>query len=87
MKKKLPFKLPESFLNQLEEFTNGYHLVIVDENMAIESYSNFPTEIVALGVINHLDIEAAKLQAELRSEVTVEFEESDDDEELDGCED
>ena len=94
MKNKLPFQLPESFLTQLEEFTNGYHLVVVDENMAIQSYSNFPTEIVALGVINHLEIESSRMQEDLRSDVTIMFgpeyddeEEEDDDEDLDGTED
>ena len=89
MKNKKPFKLPKAFLNQLNEYTNGYYLVTVNENMEFETHFNFPNELVQLGIINHIDIESSDFQEMLRHPFDLDFEESDDEEDegLDGTKD
>ena len=94
--KKAPFKLPESFLNQLSEFTNGYYLVTVNEDMNFETFFEFPSQVVEEGLINHIEIEVGDFQQMLRDTVqgaisgTLSGEaddEGEEDEELDGTED
>lgn len=89
--KKSPFKLPESFLNQLSEFTNGYYLVTVNEDMNFETYFEFPSQVVEEGIINHIDIEINDFQMQLRDNIQNRVEEmvedEDEDEDLDGAED
>lgn len=65
MKKPKPFRLPDSFLNQLSEFSNGYYLVVVNDEMNVEAHYDFPNTVTALGLIQHLEIDTAKLQSEL----------------------
>ena len=89
--KKSPFKLPESLLNQLREFTNGYYLVTVNEDMNFETYFEFPSQVVEEGIINHIDIEINDFQMQLRDNIQNRVEEmvedEDEDEDLDGAED
>lgn len=47
---KLPFKLPKSFLTQLNEFTTGYALVTVNEEGQFESFIASDTPAIRLGL-------------------------------------
>ena len=46
------FKLPQAFLSQLEEFSNGYCLFLVNAEGEPEVYSSYPNPMVALGLTN-----------------------------------
>lgn len=92
--KKVPFKLPESFLNQLNEFTNGYYLVTVNEDMNFETFFEFPSQVVEEGLINHIEIEIEDFQLNLRDTLnsgiistTVEDDEEEEEDDLEGTED
>lgn len=91
MKSSNIFKLPESFLNQLNEFTNGYYLVTINNQNNLETYFEFPSELAELGIIQHLTIESANFQSYLKGdlEISTELIDEDDNEEddLDGAED
>lgn len=48
-KKKQNFELPESILNQLNEFTTGFALVILDQTGNPVTYSHFDNSISEMG--------------------------------------
>lgn len=56
------FCLPNSFLTQLGEFTNGYVLVTVNENGEFESFVNTPTPVVKLALGKFIGMLAATLE-------------------------
>lgn len=84
--KKSHFKLPESFLNQLNEFTNGYYLVIVNDEMNFETHFEFPSQVVEEGLINHVSMEIEDFQLALKDTIQgiapskFDFEDDDEDE-------
>ena len=61
-----PFKLPQAFLNQLEEFTCGYHLVMVNAQGEFETFSWHPNKITELALLNYIDIQSTAVQAIIR---------------------
>lgn len=79
---KRPFKLPESFLNQLGEFTNGYFLVVLTNEGKFEVYDKADTDADQLAMINFLDIHSDVLQDMLRVQAIEEVHEEDDEDEL-----
>ena len=84
MKSSNVFKLPESFLNQLNEFTNGYYLIVVNNQNNLETYFEFPNQITELGIIQHLAIESADFQSYLKGDLEIStdvIQDDDDDEE------
>jgi len=67
--KKRPFKLPEAFLNQLGEFTNGYFLIVLNHEGQFEVYDKADTQADQLAIINFLDVQGAVLQEVIRSKM------------------
>lgn len=70
--KKDSFKIPESFLNQLEEFTTGYYLVALNEVGEFTTHPYFPTPASAMALINFVEIDSSALQESLRIRATEE---------------
>lgn len=60
-----PFKLPKSFLSQLDEFTEGY-LLFVKNNGTFETYGCYPDDSAELGLVNFADIQTGAMQEALR---------------------
>lgn len=94
MKSSNVFKLPEAFLTQLNEFTNGYYLVTVNNKNEFETYFEFPDPLTEHGIIQHLKIESVNFQKYLEGELEIDAtfiedgEEDDyEEEDLDGTED
>jgi hypothetical protein len=66
MKNKDSFKLPTAFLSQLEEFTNGFYLVSINDQGHFETHFNFPTPVAGMAILNFLEIESEALQENVR---------------------
>lgn len=84
--KKVPFKIPKAFLNQLKEFSDGFYLVTINETGAFETNSYFPTQTALMGLLNFMEIESSVLQEDLRTKALnklAEEENGEDDEEAD----
>jgi hypothetical protein len=77
------FKLPGSFLKQLAEFTDGYYMVTINSEGEFETFSNFPTPVSAMAILNFLDVESGALQESIRQQAIERETNSDDDEESD----
>lgn len=65
-KPKKPFKLPEAFISQLKEFTNGFHLVIVNDEYDFDTYHWHPNKIVEMALLNYIDIQSTAVQEIIR---------------------
>lgn len=65
-KQNKPFKLPEAFISQLKEFTNGYHLVIVNDKYEFETYPWYPNKTVEMALLNYIDIQSTAVQEIIR---------------------
>jgi hypothetical protein len=63
---KKPFKLPEAFINQLKEFTLGFHLVVLDEKHDFQTYAYYPNKVVEMGLLNFIDIQSTAVQEIIR---------------------
>lgn len=68
MGKPKPFKLPEAFIKQLEEFTNGFHLVVVNSQNEFETYVWYPDSVSELALLNYLDIQSTATQEIIRQQ-------------------
>lgn len=65
--KKDHFELPKSFLTSLDEFTNGYFLVTLNEKNQFTVHLNYNNqEAIELSMINFLDIYATSVQESIR---------------------
>lgn len=65
--KKDNFELPKSFLTSLDEFTNGYFLVTLNEKNQFKVYLNYnDQEAIELAMINFVDIYADSVQESIR---------------------
>lgn len=65
--KKDSFELPKSFLTSLDEFTNGYFLVTLNEKNQFKVYLNYNgQESIELAMINFVDIYATSVQESIR---------------------
>ena len=73
-----PFKLPEAFLTSLREFTNGFHLVVVNSNSDFDTYSWNPNKLTEMAMMNYIDIQSTAMQEIIR-QLTVERELPNDD--------
>lgn len=65
-KKAKKFKFPVALLNQINECSNGFFLVIVNENKEFEVFQNLENPITHLGMINFLEIFSNSMQTSLR---------------------
>lgn len=63
---KRPFELPVAFISQLKEFTNGFHLVIVNDEQDFETYSWHPNKAIEMALLNYIDIQSTALQEIIR---------------------
>jgi len=63
-----PFKLPKAFINQLEEFTNGFHLVVVNSKNEFETYVWYPDAVAEMALLNYLDIQSTATQEVIRQQ-------------------
>ena len=50
------FKLPESFLNQLGEYTQGYILLVCNEVGDLYVHEAYDNAVIKLGLINFADM-------------------------------
>lgn len=50
------FKLPESFLNQLGEYTRGYMLLVCNEAGDLYIHEAYDNAVIKLGLINFADM-------------------------------
>ena len=66
MKTTKPFKLPEAFINQLKEFTNGFHLVTINSQDEFETHVWYPNKIVEMAMMNYTDIQSTAIQEIVR---------------------
>lgn len=74
-----PFKIPKAFLTQLEEFTKGFYLVVIDDENNFQTYSEYPDVLTELGMLNFVDIQTTAMQKAIREEVAeIDLEELDD---------
>lgn len=55
-KKDAKFQLPNHLINQLVECSNGFFLVVLNQDQEFEVFQNLPTPLVQLGIANFLDI-------------------------------
>jgi len=67
MEERTGFKLPKQFLEQLNEFSRGYYLVVCNELGNLESYESFDNPVVQLGVLNYADAQVSAMQKHLRN--------------------
>lgn len=77
-----PFELPESFLNQLNEFTNGFILVTLNDKREPDIYQQFHSVFDYQGMINFLEIYTGQEQEKLRSEGIMDEEDGEEGEEV-----
>jgi hypothetical protein len=63
-----PFKLPKAFIKQLEEFTNGFHLTVVNSQNEFETYVWYPNSIAELALLNYIDIQSTATQEIIRQQ-------------------
>lgn len=61
------FKLPEKFLNGLNEFSRGYYLVVVNELGELESFAGYDNPAIELALVNFVDAQANAMQQHLRN--------------------
>lgn len=61
-----PFKLPSAFISQLREFTNGYHLVILNAEHDFDTYTWHPTKESEMALLNYIDIQSTTIQEIIR---------------------
>jgi hypothetical protein len=65
---KKPFKLPQAFLNQLQEFTKGYYLVTVNDKNEFDTFVHYPDSLTEMGVINYVDLQISTIQEVIRQQ-------------------
>ena len=75
-----PFKLPAAFISQLKEFTNGFHLVIVNGANDFETHVWHPDKLTEMGLLNYVDIQSTSIQEIIRQQ-TIDRQLSTEDEE------
>lgn len=61
-----PFKLPKAILNMLEECTNGYYLVTIDDQHEFQTFVHHPNQVIELGLLNYVDLQSSAIQQVLR---------------------
>lgn len=66
MSKPKPFKLPKAFINQLKEFTNGFHLVTINSQNEFETVVWYPDELTEMALLNYVDIQSTAVQEIIR---------------------
>lgn len=78
MRKSKPFQLPQAFLNQLGEFTNGFYLVTVNDKNEFQTFVHYPNSIIEMGLLNYVDMQSTALQEIIRQKAVDRATESDD---------
>lgn len=66
MQKKMKFTFPKHLLNQIEECTNGYFLVTLNDELEFEVYQDLKNPAVNLGMLNFLEIYSTSAQQNIR---------------------
>jgi hypothetical protein len=61
------FRLPPEFLTQLNEFSRGYYLVVVNEVGEMESFEGYDNPAIRLALVNFIDAQASAMQQHLRN--------------------
>lgn len=61
------FQFPKSVLNQINECSKGYFLVIVNEENKFEVFQNLENPVTQLGLVNFLEIFSNGMQETMRS--------------------
>lgn len=60
------FKFPIAVLNQINECSNGFFLVVVNEKKEFEVFQNLENPVTQLGLINFLEIFSGSMQENMR---------------------
>lgn len=62
MAKQRGFQIPASFINQLEEYTRGYMLIVCNEKGELSAYEAYDNPVIKLGLINFADMHVSAEQ-------------------------
>jgi hypothetical protein len=65
--KKPGFTIPESFLNQLEEYTRGYMLVVCNERGELFVHEAYDNPVIKLGLVNFADMHVSASQQHMHN--------------------
>lgn len=77
------FAIPKSFLNQLNEYTMGYILLVCNEKGDLYSHESYDNPVIKLGLTNFAEMHVSAIQKHmhnvaLQEEENFEKPESDD---------
>jgi len=61
------FMLPESFLSQLSEYTQGYILIVCNERGELFAHEAYDTPVIRMGLINFADMHINALQQHMHN--------------------
>jgi hypothetical protein len=78
---KKSFQIPESLLNQLNEFTNGFLLIAINDKREFEVYHKTDGVADYMGLVNFADIVSGQMQQSLREDDALDV--NDDEEDAD----
>lgn len=75
--KKPGFTIPESFLNQLEEYTRGYMLVVCNERGELFVHEAYDNPVIKLGLVNFADMHVSASQQHMHNMALIAEEDGD----------
>lgn len=61
------FTLPESFLSQLSEYTQGYILIVCNERGELFAHEAYDTPVIRMGLTNFADMHVNALQQHMHN--------------------
>ena len=67
MKKSASFEFPAAILNQINECSQGFFLVVINDKGEFENYFNADSPVHELGLINYVDVKSSALQSVIRA--------------------
>lgn len=71
---KKSFQIPDSFLNQLNEFSQGFLLITINDKREFEVYHKTDGMADYIGLVNFADIVSNQLQTDLRENESLDVE-------------
>ena len=85
------FMIPESFINQLNEYTRGYMLLVCNDKGELFAHESYDNPVIKLGVIKFGDLHISAALKHMHNQALKEeqqsfkdFEDEDDEETEDG---
>lgn len=61
------FTIPQSFLNQLEEYTRGYMLLVCNERGELYAHEAYDNPVIKLGLVNFADMHISAVQKHMHN--------------------